>query len=93
MRGGDLQAAEDLRHVEFFPNSQLAPAQYLYRHENPSRKANTKAVTTTTSGQKQIKITIDPVIAGLQGLDSGRDDDVDGKVEPSWPISIELRSS
>jgi pimeloyl-ACP methyl ester carboxylesterase len=44
--GRDLQAADDLRHVELFPERQLAPVEHLDGHDNQSmKKTNTAAVT------------------------------------------------
>src|SRR5262249_14640867 len=46
--GGDLEPAQNLRNIELLPESQLAPMEYLYRHQDaPLKKNNTEAVTTT----------------------------------------------
>ena len=48
MGRGDFEAAQDLRNVELFPESQFGSADYFYGHHDASpKKTSTTAVTTT----------------------------------------------
>ena len=48
MREGDFETADDLRNIELFPESQLAPAKHFDGHQDlPLERANTEAVKRT----------------------------------------------